>query len=790
MIENVEPKTTGEVQLAEIQQKLGDDYSSHHVGSAIKKLYPNITSKKTRNKFNWTKTTTLYRGISLISKSAHLNEDKLLNFYEIVNYGGADVFKIKNTDKEITMGYVNGYCVNGNRLISEITFREDKSYEIKLSGKKIDLPRLHLSTKFSLSEASIISTFKVLKTLRLCSGIPEEEVKCLSTLNTNSYVKENRSYSNDENSGNVIYRVKSCLQCIPFLSRVQHCEKCRKLMNGVAEMNDISGDKTNGDETLVLDEKDHEDMKIILNKVLSNCSKKAQTFLLSQSENLKLKPQGRRWRPDIIRLCLTLYCRSPRCYDDLRKSGFLCLPSSRLIQIYKNKYTQQAGIQKHILEWMRNEASVQNLSKEGFEGGLMIDEMSIQEDLAIKRKGNNFQLVGFVEGSNENFAMQKMMTNTDEIHLANHVLQLVFLGSSGFRFPFAHFPTKQSSASELYLIFWKAVKMLAVYGFVVRYVSMDGAQANRDFMKMLLLDTKTDSLKTMLVTNIFRPSLPKISIIMDYSHVMKKIRNNCCKSGLRSGHKRKLTHHSSLILWEHWVQAYNWDVLENPYPIHRKLTHDHFFLTSESKMRNHLAEEVLDKDMLHLMKCYRKSLCDDAKSEELNGTIELLENTSVMVGFFRDRRPIKNYGDDRLQNNRDVLLWFQKWESENKHNDDIKEKEKSLLSFQCREDITSLLIGFDEFCREKLTMSGGSIMPNRINSDVIENIFSQQRGLHNGCNNNPTYQNYCYSMNSIILGETPISRKSNTGGSAGSGCEPFYLKRKIDSSPKKILPKT
>ena len=90
--------------------------------------------------------------------------------------------------------------------------------------------------------------------------------------------------------------------------------------------------------------------------------------------------------------------------------------------------------------------------------------------------------------------------------------------------------------------------MLALYGFVVRYVSLDGAQTNRDFMKMLLLNNKTDSLQGMLMINIFRPSLPKIAVIMDYSHVMKKIRNSCCKSGLKAGHKRKLILGSKLIL--------------------------------------------------------------------------------------------------------------------------------------------------------------------------------------------------------------------------------------------------
>lgn len=66
----------------------------------------------------------------------------------------------------------------------------------------------------------------------------------------------------------------------------------------------------------------------------------------------------------------------------------------------------------------------------------------------------------------------------------------------------------------------------------------------------------------------------------------------------------------------------------------------------------------------------------------------------------------------------------------------------------------------------KLKKQSASIIPCRLNSDVIENIFCQQRTLHNGANTNPTYLGYCYSMNSVILGQATISRKSNTGGEA------------------------
>lgn len=150
--------------------------------------------------------------------------------------------------------------------------------------------------------------------------------------------------------------------------------------------------------------------------------------------------------------------------------------------------------------------------------------------------------------------------------LSTHVLQLVFLGNTGFRFPFAHFPCLQTSASELYLIFWKAVKMLGLFGFTVTFVSLDGARTNRDFMKMLKLGQK-------------------------------------------------------YIVWEHWYKAYQWDFYSNT-----------------------------------LMACYQRSLRD--KGEELQGSIELLQHTSVIIKNFRDARTITSYSAKRLDENCKVLEWF------------------------------------------------------------------------------------------------------------------------------------
>lgn len=39
--------------------------------------------------------------------------------------------------------------------------------------------------------------------------------------------------------------------------------------------------------------------------------------------------------------------------------------------------------------------------------------------------------------------------------------------------------------------------------------------------------------------------------------------------------------------------------------------------------------------------------------------------------------------------------------------------------------------------------------------------------MHNGVNTNPTYLGHCYLVNSVILGQASISRKSKIGGGEG-----------------------
>lgn len=104
--------------------------------------------------------------------------------------------------------------------------------------------------------------------------------------------------------------------------------------------------------------------------------------------------------------------------------------------------------------------------------------------------------------------------------LATHVH--VFLGFTGFRFPFAYFPSHTASGHELYLLVRKFVNMPSTYGFTVQYISTDGAQSNRDLFKILIPNFDISNPITCSFRNFFLTTKILLFFIMDISHVLQK----------------------------------------------------------------------------------------------------------------------------------------------------------------------------------------------------------------------------------------------------------------------------
>jgi hypothetical protein len=214
------------------------------------------------------------------------------------------------------------------------------------------------------------------------------------------------------------------------------------------------------------------------------------------------------------------------------------MPAASTLSLYKNCVQQTTGLNQDMFRWMHSEAKMLALTEAGYSGGLVLDEMNIQKDLQISNRGGDWRMVGLKDlgvGSN---AMTAMTKQGDEVALADHVLQFLFHGITGFRMPFACYPTRQANACDLYISVWDAISRLGDWGFRVDYLSMDGSSNNRAFIKMLFQGNPIDN--DMTVTNITDPT-KKIIIIPDPSHLLKKVRNSAFNSGHSKEHTRLMT---------------------------------------------------------------------------------------------------------------------------------------------------------------------------------------------------------------------------------------------------------
>ena len=155
-------------------------------------------------------------------------------------------------------------------------------------------------------------------------------------------------------------------------------------------------------------------------------------------------------------------------------------------------------------------------------------------------------------------------------------------------------------------------------------------------------------------------------------------------------------------------------------------------------------------------------MVNDGNVTRLDESIALLKHTSIMVELFSDKHVIYDANDIRLQQLSDALQYFTEWKAE------VQEAKHQFFSEKLWFGLQSMILGFRSLVEVKLSRFAGSVIkPAIMNQDLVENHFSQLRAA-NGQNENPTYLLTQATQNSIIFGQTTISRKGNTGTSKNS----------------------
>lgn len=686
-----------------------------------------------------------------------------MNTPRILEYIPSNFIVNEVSDKHIVCSIESDCLSNGNVISKKIIFHENGTWELSIGGKTVNLETVHVDNTYFVDKDSIGIVCTIVEKLQMCEGVVVNTSVIISRFHTLEQFQKNSTTPS-------VRTVKS-ISCNRVIDFGAHSSTCRICQNMTFSSSDTIKESINLNPSTANDDENVERIK----HLLKHANPELVNLFIEQSKNVSRDPRGRRWSKYFIGTCLQLYNRSPHSYELLIYSKMLVLPSPSTLIMYKNKLKQDPGFDHSMFEWMLDEAKRRDIPEDGMVGGLIFDEMSIQSDIQINKNGDIVELAGFTDIGVEGDLCHTLRKGKPDKQLGTHVLQLLFLSITGFRFPFAHFITDNVQASELYGLFWKAVELLWTYGFKVLYTCMDGAVCNRSFMHICVGDNSYLNYKFLSLN----PCISQqVIFMMDVSHVLKKIRNNTMKSGITKKSTRNLTLPSGFtVQWQMFIDCYKWDQ-QNSLQLHRKLTNDHIFPDSQMKMRNYLAEDVLNSEMLHLMRQYQNYLGE--KGQVLNGVIEMLENTSQIVSIFRDMRPIKISTDPRLSTLKGVSNWFLQWERCVYEDKILSKKDmgKRLMSSQCHEDVQACVLGFISLCESVLKMTRNIyITPALINSDVIENIFNQQRSTYNGANTNPTALQYRKTINSIVVGQNTVSKKSNAGKPVSSAV-PFTVEMK------------
>ena len=188
------------------------------------------------------------------------------------------------------------------------------------------------------------------------------------------------------------------------------------------------------------------------------------------------KGTGVKYHRMIIRFCFSLTAKSVSTYNELRSCYILSLPSRGTLREYKNVVKPGAGFNHQVIDELVKIAS-------GLKGCqrcvvLSFDEMKIKENLVY----NNYsgQLVEYVHLGDPK---TNFVSFIDPESLATHMLVFYIRGlASDLKFEFGYFGTKDVTAQQLMMQFWKAVAVLEdTCNLLVIATVSNGPSSNRAF---------------------------------------------------------------------------------------------------------------------------------------------------------------------------------------------------------------------------------------------------------------------------------------------------------------------
>ena len=320
-------------------------------------------------------------------------------------------------------------------------------------------------------------------------------------------------------------------------------------------------------------------------------------FWQEQKKLFSKSSTGVRFHPMIIRFCLSLAAKSPSCYEELRNSGVLVLPSQRRLKDYRNAIKPERGFQRGVIDVLKEETnSYFDVQRYVI---LLFDEMKVTANLVLDKTTG--ELIGFTDLGDPdlNFAV---IEKVDMI--ATHALAFLVRGvCTELKFGLAHFATTGITAVQLMPLFWEAVCILeTTCNLWVIAATSDGASPNRRFYRLHKpLDGDAVSDVCFRTANLYAPHR-YIYFFSDAPHLVKTTRN-CLKSSGSGSCTRYMWNDGQYILWQHITEIFYQD-MDSGLKLLPKLTYEHVNLNAYSVMRVNLAAQVLSASVAAVLKAF------------------------------------------------------------------------------------------------------------------------------------------------------------------------------------------
>lgn len=479
-------------------------------------------------------------------------------------------------------------------------------------------------------------------------------------------------------------------------------------------------------------------------------------FWEQQMKYNRLKDKkGMRWHPMMIKWCLYLKSKSSSTYDALRHSGFIHLPSERLLYDYSHVIKPGVGYNTHVMEALATEIQQKNLTEEWQQYvGILHDEIRIKEDLVYDK--HTGELIGFINlDLTGNSILDIEHSLKDEApKMAKNVLVIMVRGiASNLKFPLAHFATAGITADQLFTILWEAVEILELdTGLKVLFITSDGASPNRRFIR---LHANNQNGIVYRSANRYADDGRHIYFISDAPHLLKTARN-CMSNSYSNKKSRQLWKNNKDISWMHIVNLFK-DHCSGGLRLCPKLTRNHIDISSYGCMKVSLAAQVLSSTVANALELVYGAETSETVCfiRHMNKFFDCLNTRSLYEA--RNTRnenvaPYTSEDDQRLQYLvSDFLEYFSEWKANiaNRAGQFSKsEISKMQLSYQTLQGLEITVKSVVECVKIMLAKGAPYVLTDHFNQDPIEQYFGILR-TSGGCNNNPTLEQFNHSMVNI-----------------------------------------